>query len=58
MSNTSAAFKQVDIKRAAKGALDAGLNVARVEIDREGKIVVVVGEVEKVGGESNPWDQT
>lgn len=57
MSNAPAAFKQVDIKRAAKDALDAGLEVARVEIDREGKIVVVVGEGSKSRLESNPWDQ-
>lgn len=33
-------FKQNDVKRAIKGALTAGLDVGRVEIDREGTIVI------------------
>ena len=37
-------FKQIDVTRAARGVAAAGLAVGRVEIDAEGKIVVVVGE--------------
>lgn len=40
MSNRAASFKQIDVTRAAKGALAAGLDVVRMEIDREGKIVI------------------
>ena len=35
-------FKQVDVTRAAKGVIAAGLPIERGEIDREGKIVVTV----------------
>ena len=34
-------FKQSDVKRALKAARDGGLDVGRVEIDAEGKIVLV-----------------
>jgi len=37
-------FKQADVARAVKGATAAGLKVGRVEIDPEGKIVLVSSE--------------
>lgn len=41
MSNRAATFKQVDVTRAVKGAVAAGLLVGRVEVDqRTGKIVI------------------
>jgi len=41
MTNRPATFKQVDVTRAVKGAVAAGLAVARVEVDqRTGKIVI------------------
>ena len=33
-------FKQGDITRAVKGAIAAGLDVARIEIDQTGKIII------------------
>ncbi|MBK0022169.1 hypothetical protein D3C80_1329630 [compost metagenome] len=33
-------FKQADVTRAIKGALAAGMKVARAEIDQTGKIIV------------------
>jgi len=35
---------QSDVRRAVQGATDAGLTVARVEIDPDGRIVIVSGE--------------
>jgi hypothetical protein len=50
-------FRQRDLTRAVRGAIEAGLSVARVEIDSEGKVVVVVGEPNKVEEQPpNEWD--
>jgi hypothetical protein len=54
-------FKQTDLLRAIRTSQKAGLSIARVEIDREGKIVVVVGERkstdENTMANANPWDE-
>lgn len=34
-------FKQPDLTRALKGVEKAGLTVAKIEIDRDGRIVIV-----------------
>jgi hypothetical protein len=44
MSLRPARFKQSDVRRAIQGAMAAGLSVARVEIDRDGKIVIIVSD--------------
>ena len=49
------AFKQGDVERAVKGALAAGLRVARVEVE-QGRIVVVVDE-EAASNRRNPLDK-
>jgi hypothetical protein len=52
-------FRQTDVARAIKGAVAAGLTVQRVEVDKDGKIVVVIGEpgkAEVVTG-ANEWDR-
>jgi hypothetical protein len=38
-----ASFKQADIKRAVAGAVAGGLTVERVEIAKDGTIVIVAG---------------
>jgi hypothetical protein len=37
-------FTQRAVARAVKGVTSAGVQVGRVEIDREGKIIIVAGE--------------
>jgi hypothetical protein len=40
-------FKQGDVTRAVRAVRAAGVPVVRVEVERDGKIVVIVGEAEK-----------
>lgn len=49
-----ARFTQADLKRAAAGVVAAGLGIAKIEIDRDGKITIVPGEPAKQQ-EQSPW---
>ena len=40
-------FRQNDVTRVVKAVIAAGVQVAKVEVDKAGKIVVVVGETDK-----------
>ena len=56
MSRSAQTFKQGDVTKAAKGAVKAGLNVQRIEIDKKtGNIVVFTGNM-PVEEQSNEWD--
>ena len=50
-----ARFTQADLKRAAAGVVAAGLPIARIEIDREGKIVIIPGATVSRLGNDNEW---
>ncbi|MGB8824522.1 MAG: hypothetical protein WCD25_14220 [Pseudolabrys sp.] len=56
MSKGLQIFKQTDLLRAIKTFQKAGLPVARAEIDRDGKIVVVTGE-ERAKSEADELDR-
>jgi len=47
-------FTQADLKRAAAGTMAAGLSIARIEIDPNGKIVIIPGRPESRRG-VNEW---
>ena len=52
-------FKERDVRRAARAVLATGLNIGRVEIDRNGTIVVIPGKPKETTAESeerNEWD--
>lgn len=52
-------FKKTDVTRATIAVRAAGLEIARVEITKDGVIVVVPGKPVELGGagiESNEWD--
>jgi hypothetical protein len=52
-------FRQLDVTRALRGVA-AGIQVQRIEIDKEGKIVVIAGKVPESpldsDGKRNEWD--
>jgi hypothetical protein len=52
-------FRQTDLKRALKGARAAGMEIARVEINKDGVIVIVPGKPSGVAisEETNEWNE-
>lgn len=59
MARGTLAFKQTDVTRALKAAKAAGLEIGRVEIARDGRIVIIPGSPDKGrqgDEERNPWD--
>jgi hypothetical protein len=51
MTRRAVAFRQADVSRAVKGAAAAGLAIARVEVNADGKIVIVTAPApEKAAG--------
>ena len=51
MSRCQSKFRQGDLTRAIKGARNAGVEVARAEIAKDGKIIIVIGEAGGVNAE-------
>jgi hypothetical protein len=45
-----------DVLAAVKGAVAAGVEVVRVEVDREGRIIIVAGRPSEQVAEANPLD--
>jgi hypothetical protein len=52
-------FRQGDVTKAVKAVVAAGVHVARVEVDRAGRIVVIAGEPAPAeqAQEGNEWDR-
>jgi hypothetical protein len=57
MSKGMLTFKQTDLLRAIKAFQKAELPIARAEIDRDGKIVVVVGDGKKAEDTATELDR-
>lgn len=60
MARGPCTFKQQDVTRALRATVAAGIDVQRIEIDRDGKIVVVTGKPQEVaddGRGENEWDR-
>ena len=58
MARGALTFRQTDVTRAVKAVVAAGVEVARVEVDREGRIIVVAGKpAPDVGRGANEWDR-
>jgi hypothetical protein len=61
MSRGPATFRQRDLTAAVKALRAAGCDVARVEIGKDGKIIVVTGrgadETPEPASDTNEWDR-
>jgi hypothetical protein len=59
MSRGQQTFRQSDVTKALRATVKAGIAVERVEIDKNGKIVVVTAKPQDADGEKseqNEWD--
>jgi hypothetical protein len=57
MPRAPSTFRQRDVTRAVKAVTAAGVGIARVEIDKEGKIAIIAtAEPQAEGREANEWD--
>jgi hypothetical protein len=59
MTRAPSTFRQRDVTRAVKAIAAAGVGIARVEIDKEGKITIITTNTEPrgAGREVNEWDR-
>lgn len=59
MARGPCTFKQQDVTRALRATVAAGIDVQRVEIDRDGKIVVVTAAPQATASDArgdSEWD--
>jgi hypothetical protein len=56
MSRTPRTFKQSDVTAIVKAVENAGKCVARVEVDKDGKITIFVAGREGSPPATNPWE--
>jgi len=59
MARAPSTFRQQDVTRAVKAVAAAGVHIARVEIDKAGKIVIITMDPADQPGQSaevNEWD--
>jgi len=56
MARGELTFRQTDVTRALKAAKQAGVEIARIEISKDGKIVLVVGAPETAEERKSSWD--
>jgi hypothetical protein len=61
MTRAPSTFRQQDVTKAVKAVAAAGVHIARVEIDKAGKIVIITTDAtENQSSESaevNEWDR-
>jgi hypothetical protein len=50
-----AKFTQSDIKRAFAGALAAGISAPKIEIDPQGKIVIIADQQKRTRKDDGEW---
>lgn len=48
MTRAPATFRQADVTKAVKAVRSAGVDIVRVELTKDGRIVIVTGEAQPV----------
>jgi hypothetical protein len=57
MARGACSFRESDVRRAIRAARAAGIEIGRIEVDKDGKIVVVAGKpAEAEAKPANEWD--
>ena len=56
MARAPSTFRQRDVTRAVKAVTAAGVHIARVEIDKTGKIIIITANTTDQR-EANEWDR-
>ena len=60
MARAPSTFRQQDVTRAVKAVTAAGVHIARVEIDKTGKIIIITADATDRPDETtevNEWDR-
>jgi hypothetical protein len=52
-------FREADIRRAVNAARSAGIEIARIELNKDGGFAIIRGKPDEGGNgnASNPWDE-
>ena len=58
MARAPSTFRQADVTKAVKAVRSAGVDIVRVEVTRDGKIVIITtAEADLERPEQNSWDR-
>jgi hypothetical protein len=57
LANGKCTLKQIDVTRVARGVIAAGLEVVRMEIDADGKIIVMTGKATSTNEPTTDFDK-
>ena len=49
-------YKKRDLDVALRSAREGGLTVVRVEVDRDGRIIITTGSKSTISNSTNEWD--
>ena len=57
MARPPSTFRQQDVTRAIRAAIAAGVDIARIEVAKNGTIVIVTAIDQEPKAEANEWDR-